>query len=440
MNVAAHSSLYATHLKIMMQQADLALAKTGFEHLLISSGTTYYHAFDDIAYPYAVNPYFKTWLPLTDAPESWLVYTPGKRPQLMYYQPEDYWHAAPITPVGDWVEHFTIHLIRQPEQVLALLPKSIEKCAIIGETQSALGGYIPNNPETIIHYLDWQRSIKTEYELALMHQAQILAVRGHQAAQAAFYAGDSEFAIHMAYCRAVGQDAYELPYPNIVALNEHAAILHYDKRNQHSPSKRYSFLLDAGASVKGYASDITRTYAASEHNDFQSLINAVEGVQQTLCHNVQVGLDYRELHLKAHLLLAQVLRDFNIITVCAQTALETGVSSVFFPHGLGHLLGAQVHDVGGFLASQNGGKIEPPKGHPYLRLTRTLQPGMVVTIEPGIYFIDLLLEKAKQTHMATSINWKNVDFFRPYGGIRIEDNVVCTNSTPKNLTRNAFSI
>jgi len=440
MNLTPNPSLYAKHLKIMMQRADWALKNTEFEHLLIPSGTVHYQAFDDIAYPYAVNPYFKTWLPLTHSSASWLVYTPGKRPQLIYYQPEDYWHAAPVTPSGDWIEHFAIHIIRQPQQALPFLPKNSSTCAIIGEPQSALGSYIPNNPESVIHQLNWQRSFKTDYELELMRQAQVLAVRGHHAAKAAFYAGGSEFDIHMAYCRSAEQDAYELPYANIVALNEHAAILHYDKPNKYLPKKQYSFLLDAGASVNGYASDITRTYAATGHNEFQAFINAVEVVQQTLCNEVKNGVDYKQLHLKAHLLLAEVLFDFNIINLGAQSALETGLSSIFFPHGLGHLLGAQVHDVGGLLSGPHGGQIERPQGHPYLRLTRTVQSGMVVTIEPGIYFIDLLLEKAKQTSLASSINWPAVDFFRPYGGIRIEDNILCTQDAPENMTQNAFSI
>ena len=71
------------------------------------------------------------------------------------------------------------------------------------------------------------------------------------------------------------------------------------------------------------------------------------------------------------------------------------MTSVFLPHGIGHLLGLEVHDVGGFMASPEGGDIERPKGHPYLRLTRVLEPGFVVTMEPGIYFIDQLLDAAR---------------------------------------------
>ncbi|MCW3779836.1 Xaa-Pro dipeptidase, partial [Levilactobacillus namurensis] len=89
------------------------------------------------------------------------------------------------------------------------------------------GDHVPNNPEPALLYLEYQRSCKTPYEIAMMRQAQRMAVRGHRAAEAAFRAGHSEFGIHMAYCAAVGQDAGVLPYGNIVGLNEHAAVLHY---------------------------------------------------------------------------------------------------------------------------------------------------------------------------------------------------------------------
>ncbi|RZA31051.1 MAG: Xaa-Pro dipeptidase, partial [Lysobacteraceae bacterium] len=218
-------TLYATHLQILARRADEALARGGFDHLLVPSGSLHYQAFDDRDYPYAVNPQFKAWLPLTRVPDSWLVYTPGQRPKLIFLQPFDYWHVVPDAPNGWWVEHFDIHIIRKPEQALALLPGPAARCAILGEPQSALGaasgeGYVPNNPEAVINYLEYHRSYKTAYEIALMRQAQRLAVRGHRAAEAAFREGRSEFGIHMAYCAAVGQDANDLPYGNIIALDE----------------------------------------------------------------------------------------------------------------------------------------------------------------------------------------------------------------------------
>ncbi|WP_254460545.1 Xaa-Pro dipeptidase [Xanthomonas sacchari] len=432
------SALYADHLRTLTQRADEALARGGFDHLVVPSGSLHYQVFDDRDYPYAVNPQFKAWLPLTRVPNSWLVYTPGRRPQVIFHQPRDYWHVVPDAPSGWWVEHCEIHLIRTPDEALALLPDPA-RSAILGEPQSALGAYVPNNPADVLQYLEYHRAYKTPYELALMRQAQQSAVRGHRAAEAAFRDGRSEFEIHMTYCAAVGQDANELPYGNIVALNEHGAVLHYTELQRQAPTPLRSFLIDAGASAHGYASDITRTYAADPGSEFQALIDAVDAAQQRLGRNVRPGVDYRQLHLDAHLALMGVLKDAGVLTVSPETAVATGVSAAFFPHGLGHPIGLQVHDVAGFAASDRGGRIARPDGHPYLRMTRTLEPGMVVTIEPGLYFIDMLLDDLRQAGHGGSVDWARVEQFKPYGGIRIEDEVVCTDDAPENLTRPVFA-
>lgn len=432
------AALYADHLRTITARADEALARGGFDHLVVPSGTLHYQVFDDRDYPYAVNPQFKAWLPLTRVPNSWLVHTPGKRPTLLFLQPFDYWHVVPDAPSGWWVEHFDIHVIRKPEDALALLPRAAGRCAIVGEPQSALGPYLPNNPASVVDYLEYHRSYKTDYELALMRQAQRLAARGHLAAEAAFRAGCSEFEIHLAYCSAVGQDTNDLPYNNIVGLNEHAAVLHYTERDRVAPAQLRSFLIDAGASSSGYASDITRTHAFDRDGEFQALIDAVDAAQQAMCRAVQAGTDYRQLHVDAHLALMGILRDFGVIKLAPEAAVESGLSAAFFPHGLGHPIGLQVHDVGGFAQSDRGGSIPRPPGHPYLRMTRVLEPGMVVTIEPGLYFIDMLLDQARQAGLGEGVDWSRIEQLRPYGGIRIEDEVLCTTGEAENLTRPAF--
>jgi Xaa-Pro dipeptidase len=433
------ATLYSDHLAVMRERADAALARAGFDHLVVPSGNLHYQLFDDRDYPYAANPQFKAWLPLTRNPGSWLVYTPGSKPRLVYLQPFDYWHVVPQAPNGYWVEHFDVVVVRTPEEALQHLPKSSTRCATLGEAQSALGDYTPNNPQAVIDYLEYHRAFKTPYEIAMMRMATRRGVRGHHAAERAFRAGASEFGIHLAYCQAAGQDAAELPYANIVALNEHGAVLHYTELGRLPPRPVRSFLIDAGGSHGGYACDITRTYSADPGDEFQALIDAVDVAQQAMCAQVRAGFDYRQLHLDAHLALAGILQDFGIIKVSPQAALDTGVSAAFFPHGIGHGIGLQVHDVAGFAASDAGGTIAKPEGHRYLRLTRVLEPGMVVTIEPGIYFIDMLLEKLKQDGHADSVDWARVDAFRPYGGIRIEDDVVCTDAAPLNLTRDGFA-
>jgi Xaa-Pro dipeptidase len=134
------------------------------------------------------------------------------------------------------------------------------------------------------------------------------------------------------------------------------------------------------------------------------------------------------------------MHEIGLIKVNGDEALDAGLTSVFFPHGIGHLLGLQVHDVGGVMGDLKGGVRERPAGHPYLRLTRMLEPGVVVTVEPGIYFIDSLLTAAHDdAKRAPLIDWVVVDELRPFGGIRIEDNVVTTASKPENMTRDAFN-
>ncbi|QNP39749.1 Xaa-Pro dipeptidase [Lysobacter solisilvae (ex Woo and Kim 2020)] len=433
------AALYPQHLDTLQQRTAQALQRGGFDHLVVPSGTLHYHLFDDRDYPYAVNPQFKAWAPLTRNPGSWLVATPGERPKLVYLQPFDYWHAVPENPAGYWTEHFDIVVIRKPEEALQHLPRDAARCAILGEAQSALGDYVPNNPPAVVNYLEFHRACKTPYEIAMMREASRIGVRAHRAAERAFRAGASEFGIHLVYCQAALQDANDLPYNNIVGLNEHCAVLHYTERDRLPPKALRSFLIDAGASFHGYASDITRTYAYDTAGEFQALVDAVDSAQQAMCAQVRAGFDYKQLHLDAHLSLARILRDFGLINVSPEVAVETGVSSAFFPHGIGHGIGLQVHEVAGFAESDRGGTIAKPPGHPYLRLTRTLEPGMVVTIEPGLYFIDMLLEELKDRGLGPSVNWERVAAFKPYGGIRIEDDVVCTDGEPLNLTREQFA-
>lgn len=435
-------SLYAAHLQVLRERADAALARGGFDHLVVPSGTLHYQVFDDRDYPYAANPQFKAWLPLTRNPGSWVVYTPGKRPRLIYLQPRDYWHVVPQAPAGYWTEHFDITVIRQPDEALQHLPRNAGRCAILGEANAALGryqAYAPNNPRPVLDYLEYHRAFKTPYEIELMRRATTKGVRAHRAAERAFRAGASELGIHLAYCQAAGQDPTQLPYANIVALNDHAAVLHYTDFDTLPPRPPRSFLIDAGASEAGYACDITRTYAAAGNDEFQAMIDAVDAVQLALCDQVRAGTDYRRIHLDAHLALARVLRQFDLIRVDAEEAVETGVSAAFFPHGIGHGIGLQVHDVAGFAASDAGGTLPKPDGHPYLRLTRVLEPGMVVTIEPGVYFIDMLLDELRDKGLGASVDWDRVERFRPYGGIRIEDDVACTDAAPLNLTREGFA-
>jgi Xaa-Pro dipeptidase len=431
------ADLYPDHLRTVMARADAALAAAGRDHLVLPSGRLRESFLDDRTYPFRINPQFKAWLPLTDLTDSWLVYTPGQRPTLVYCQPDDYWHLPPAAPHGYWTGHVDVVVIRQPEQAAAELP-SPARSAILGEPAWALGEHRPDNPPAVLDRLHHARAAKTPYELEAMRMANRRAVRGHTAAARAFAEGRSERAIHEAYLHATGHTDLDLPYNNIVGLNEHAAVLHYQHQRHDLPDRHRSLLIDAGADAIGYASDITRTHGNGDER-FQALVDGVDAAQRALCDQVRPGVDYRDIHLDAHRRLAGVLHDLGIVAMAPEQQLQTGVSAAFFPHGIGHLLGLQVHDVGGFLAGPDGGRVEPPAGHPHLRLTRTLGPDMVVTIEPGLYFIPMLLERLRAGPHAAAVDWRAVEHLARFGGVRIEDDVRCTDGAPENLTRDAFA-
>ena len=437
MPASSLASLYPDHLNTLRERADKALALADFDHLLIAAGMPLRKFLDDQDQPFVASPHFKHWLPLTDAPGSWIVYTPGSKPKLIFLQPRDYWHVVPDVPQGYWIEYFDIVIVRTAAEAVAQLPSG--QRAVIAAGYAAMDSVEANNPQVLLDYLHWYRSYKTPYELELMREASRLGTRAHHAAEQAFRAGESEFGIHMAYLAAARQNDAELPYASIVALSEHGAVLHYTNFDRTPPAQSRSFLIDAGASAAGYASDITRTYAGANVSEFQALIDSVDAAQQGFVAKVRAGQSYPELHIHAHHMLAEVLREHGFIRMSAESAVTSGVTSTFLPHGLGHPIGLQVHDVAGFQQNERGGTISRPDGHPYLRMTRALEPGMVVTIEPGLYFIDMLLAELRDKPVSADINWAKVDAFRQYGGIRIEDDVVCTDGVPENLTRDAFA-
>ena len=437
------TTLYAAHVAGLQSQAEAALARCGFDALLIASGIEKYAFLDDRPYLFQPNPHFKLWAPLTAHPYSWLLIRPGHKPRLVYYQPDDYWHVPPSDPSGFWVEHFELIVISQPEDAARHLQVA-GPAAIIGEADAAIAGLVPNNPVALLNILHYQRAVKSAYELEQMRAAQRRAVPAHRAARAAFEAGASELEIHRAYLAACGHTDRDLPYANIVALNEHGAVLHYQYQDARAPAESRALLIDAGAQVNGYASDITRTWAMPGGDErFDALLAAMEAAQLGLVDEVRAGVDYRDIHLSTHRRVAQILSAQGIVKGLSPEALvEQGITSTFFPHGIGHLLGLQVHDIGGFMADDSGALAAKPEGHPYLRLTRRLEPGMVVTIEPGLYFIPTLLKKLAATPAGKAVDWDLVGHLGRFGGVRIEDDVACraAGQAPENLTRDAFTM
>jgi Xaa-Pro dipeptidase len=434
-------ALFALHLEAVCARTARALEACGYSALLVHSGSLLPVFQDDRTYPFQVHAPFKVWAPLLDAPDSFVYFEPGRRPLLAFHQPDDYWYKPPQPPQGYWTRHFDIRLCRDLGAARRLLPASLRSTAFVGDSLPELASWDVGdvNPPHLIRHLDFARAAKSPYELACLREASRLGARGHLAAVRAFQAGASEFEIELAFLGACGQREQDLPYNPIVALNEGGAILHYQVLEMERPAEHHSLLIDAGAEFAGYASDITRTHSHRDP-DFAALIERMDRMQQMLCSEVRSGVDWREIHLQAHRLLAEVLREADLVTCTAEEAVATATTSIFLPHGIGHLLGLEVHDVGGFMRSPDDGDIPRPEGHPFLRLTRTLEEGFVVTMEPGLYFIPQLLAAARADHRSARINWSRVESLRKFGGIRIEDDLAVTGTGHENLTRDAFRL
>ena len=433
-------STFGPHLAAIAARTSKALEACGYSALLVHSGSLLTVFEDDRTYPFEAHAPFKVWAPLSDVPDCFVYFEPGRTPLLIFNRPEDFWHKSMDVPQAYWTRHFDIRPAASLASARAILPRDLAKVAFIGDAFPDLAhwGVAAVNPRPLMRYLDYGRAAKTPYELVCMRQASRLGVLGHLAAAQAFTEGASEFEIEIAFLRACGLREQELPYNPIIALNESGAVLHYQVLEKHPPADRHSLLIDAGAEFAGYGSDITRTHALRV-GDFATLIERMDELQQNLCAGLRPGVDWRDVQLRAHELTGKLLREADITTCSAEEAVAAKVTNVFLPHGIGHLLGLEVHDVGGFMATPDGDNDIPrPDGHPFLRLTRVLQPGFVVTVEPGIYFIDQLLDAARADGRGRSINWSRVASLRKFGGIRIEDNVAITDTGGTNLTRDAF--
>jgi Xaa-Pro dipeptidase len=436
---AALSASFGPHLAALSDRTARALEACGYTGLLVHSGSAITVFEDDRTYPFKAHAPFKVWVPCAATPDSYLWFEPGVKPKLILHQPRDYWYKPADLPSGYWVRHFEVLPVPDSAAARAALPKDLSRAAYIGDAtpEIAAWGAAAINPRDLMQRLDYDRAAKSPYELECLRAASRLGARGHLAGRRAFEAGASEFEIELEFLAACGLREQELPYNPIIALNEGGAVLHYQILGKQAPRERHSLLIDAGAEFAGYASDITRTYSYQDP-DFRTLIGRMDELQQRLCARVRAGVDWRDVHLETHALTGQLLRDADLIRCSGEEAVASGVTKVFFPHGIGHLLGIEVHDVGGFMKARGDGEIPRPAGHPHLRLTRVLEPGFVVTMEPGIYFIPQLLEEARGDARSKSLNWSRIEALAKFGGIRIEDNLAITASGCENLTREAF--
>lgn len=325
--------------------------------------------------------------------------------------------GTPVSTLGPWLEKRRGRLVAQ---LGAPVPEAPSNPDIVAELRAAL---------------DRVRRIKDNVELARMRVASDATRAGFAAAVAVLAPGISERAVQIeieaAFFRS-GADA--VAYDSIVASGPNAAVLH------HLPTPRTLaagelVLIDAGAEYRCYDCDVTRTYPVSgtfspQQTDVYAL---VANVQREAIARCRAGAEYRDIHLSAAVDVAQGLIDLGLLRGSATDLVEQGAAALFFPHGIGHMVGLGVRDAGGYLPGRSRSQAPALR---FLRIDLPLEAGHVVTVEPGIYFPAHVLDDpdVRRQHR-NSVRWDRVDTWRGFGGVRIEDSVLIREHGNEVLTR-----
>ena len=332
-------------------------------------------------------------------------------------------HSVDRSELNAWLE------TRRGQGMALLGSRDIERRAIeYGvETWASLEAIIDESAtDQLGRALAELRRAKDTVELDRMTRAVDAAVEGHLAAQRLARHGLTERALQIEMeAEFFRQGGARTAYGSIVGSGPNSAILHGTPGDR-VMSNGELVLIDAGAEVEGYASDVTRTFPVSAaFTDIQrDLYNVVLAAQQEAIVAAGPGVEYKSLHMRASTTIAEGLIDAQILRGSADDLVAADAHALFFPHGLGHMLGLSTHDCAGYL---EGRVPEDRFGLAYLRADLPLAPGYVVTIEPGIYFVPALLsDPARRERYAEMVNWDLVDTLIDFGGIRIEDDALIT--------------
>lgn len=275
--------------------------------------------------------------------------------------------------------------------------------------------------------------------LEMIRGAVVATTAAHKAGMAITKPGLLEHDIRAAMEHELLARGCEPAYGSIVTV--HGEVLH-NNVYQHRLGPSDLLLADLGGEHHGWASDVTRTWpVAGRYSATQrALYDIVLQSEKEACAMVKPGVRYRDIHLHASLVLARGLVDEGILRGDPEGLVERGAHALLFPHGVGHLLGLDVHDMEdlGDRAGYAQGRTRSEQfGLGYLRLDRDLEPGMVVTIEPGIYVVPAILENERIAGPFLAdgtLNKEALARFADVRGIRIEDDVLCTDGEPEVLT------
>jgi Xaa-Pro aminopeptidase len=353
-----------------------------------------------------------------DADGGWVDFVmPVSREELVWEgAPADSQEGLPLGELEDWLA------ARQGRQIVNL-----------GAPIAGVGADEELGAE-LRRQLNHVRRQKDALELERMRVAERATSAGFSAVVPLLSAGRTERGVQIELeAEFFRQGADFLAFDTIVAGGANSGVLHFPPTSR-ALGDGELVLIDAGAEFRGYASDVTRTYPVSgsftaEQAAIHELV-ARAGVAASA--RALPGTEFRDVHRTAALVIANGLREFGLLRGSSsdEALLESGAVSLFFPHGIGHMVGLGVRDAGEVLPGR-----EPEPGMPRLRADLPLEAGHVVTIEPGIYFIPALLsDPDARADLRELVSWDRVDAMLGFGGVRIEQNVHVTDEGPEVLT------
>jgi Xaa-Pro aminopeptidase len=285
-----------------------------------------------------------------------------------------------------------------------------------------------------------QRSVKSDEEVAEMEKALAVTRRMYLAAMSSTRPGLRESDVVAAVDGVAQAEGLLTAFPTILSINVH--VFHNPYHDNKLPKGRL-LVIDAGASSSlGYASDITRTIPVSgvytqEQKEIYEIV--LKGQLQAIAM-MKPGIKYKEVHLAVARTMAAGLKALGLMKGDTEEAVAAGAHALFFPHGLGHMIGLDVHDMEGlgenFVGYDETVSRSSQFGLAYLRMARELRPGFVLTVEPGLYFIPALIDNWQAAKRFPSfIDYARVEDYRDFTGVRIEDNVLITKDGSRVLGR-----
>lgn len=328
----------------------------------------------------------------------------------------------------------------KPKQILTLSGKNSDsKLKMKPATFDGIE-YFNVDAEILYNVASECRVIKSPAEIAVLRYVAKISSEAHKAVMTLMkpglyeYQGEAEFLRH---CYFVG-GCRHVSYTCICGSGDNSAVLHYGHAaapNNKQIKDGDMCLFDMGANYFGYAADITCSFPANGKftQDQKLIYNAVLAANNAVQQNAMEGVSWLEMHKLANRVLLSKLRDIGIVQGEIDDMMKAGINGIFQPHGLGHLIGLDVHDVGAYLSTCPPRPFEP--GCTSLRTARFLAAGMYMTIEPGCYFVDHLLDKALADPIQSKFLVPDVlQRFRGFGGVRIEDDVLITETGIENFT------